>query len=197
MLTLDATAQAEAAQLISLQAATGLEHCWAIDGSGRVFRLTGTANGVFAPPALMTLYQTPGAGVRYHHSHPDERALSPSDLALIGNPGVDEIWAHTPDGGAVGAAVMTGVSKARYLNQLQLICGFLGADIYRASFPQSGLSDQEYENIRDITLVEALHAKGWIDACIQASLTAYGQLYAVHADYLCLRRLFDTNLPPP
>lgn len=196
MLTLDATARAEAAQLIKQQAATGLEHCWAIDASGTVFTLTGTANSVVASPALMTLYQTPGAGVRYHHSHPDERALSPSDLELIGKPGVNEIWAHTPDGGAIGAAVMAGVPKARYQHQLQLICGFLGADIYRANFPP-GLSDQDYERIRDITLVEALHAKGWIDACIQASLTAYGQIYAVYADYRRLRRFFEANLPPP
>jgi hypothetical protein len=110
----------------------------------------------------MPLYQTPGAGVRYHHAHPDERALSPSDLQLIGNPGVSEIWAHTPDGGAIGAAVTTGVSKAKYLHQLQLIGGFPGADIYRANFPP-GLSGQGDERIRDATVVEALHANGWID----------------------------------
>jgi hypothetical protein len=58
--------------------------------------------------------------------------------------------------------VTTDVPKAKYLHQLQLISGFPAADIYRANFPP-GLSDQDNERIRDATLVEALHAKGWID----------------------------------
>jgi hypothetical protein len=194
MPTLDATSKAAATQLIALQSATGLEHCWAIDANGTVFQQAGTATSIVPGAALAARYATPGADVRYHHSHPDERALSPMDLELIAQPGVSEIWAHTPNSGAVGASLSAGMMKSRYLTQLQLLSGFTGAQLFRLMCPP-GLSDAEYETVRDIAFVETLQIRGWIDSYIGLSTTAIAQIYAVHVGYLSLRRFFEVNLP--
>lgn len=80
------------------------EHYWGKDcRSGVSDFAVGTANSVNPPEALEQLYDNPESLISIHHTHPDERALGYNDLDLLFKPGVDEIWAYTPDFGVYGA----------------------------------------------------------------------------------------------
>ena len=103
-----------------------------------------------------------------------------------------EIWAHTPGGWAIGAAVASAGEKGKYLEQLRLAGGHIGAEYYRLMCPP-GLSDEDYEVVRDIAIMEALHVKGWIDITI--SNEDPDAVRAEVVNYAALRKFFVAQLP--
>ncbi|WP_430912190.1 hypothetical protein [Methylobacterium sp. sgz302541] len=102
--------------LVSKQRQTGFEHYWAIDHAGNIYQKSGAATYVTADPALEAAYDNPVSQVRYHHSHPDDRALSLSDLEVLGRAGVREMWAHCVGGSIYGASVQRSATKADFSN---------------------------------------------------------------------------------
>ena len=68
--------------------------------------------------------------------------------------------------------------------------------MFRAYCPP-GLTDAEYEAVRDIALVEALQAKGWIIANIAQSAEAIIACYVGKMPYPKLLEFFQSKLPFP
>ncbi|USU08681.1 hypothetical protein NF700_16710 [Sphingomonadaceae bacterium OTU29MARTA1] len=149
------------------QAEKGLEHLHALAADGSEWTASGMPDHVFAPPELEAMYAQPRAGIVYHHSHPDERALSPSDLHLIGKPGVKTIWAHSPSGASYGARLREGRDKVRYRAALDHLHGFLHPEIARGH--GVGVDDRSYECLRDFAVMLALERAEWIDAHLSLS----------------------------
>jgi hypothetical protein len=114
VLTIDSDILEIAHGLRQQKAQTALEHLHAVAANGTVWKASGMPDHVTAPPSLQAQYSQAGAGIIYHHSHPDERALSPSDLHLIENAGVTTIWAHAPSGASYGARLRDGRDEVRY-----------------------------------------------------------------------------------
>lgn len=161
MLPIDEGILEIATELRRKQAMTGLEHLHALAGDRSEWKASGNPNYVVAPPDLEAKYAQPGAGIVYHHSHPDERALSPSDLHLIEKPGVTTIWAHVPSGASYGARLRDGRVKEEYRAALDHLHGFLHPEIVRGA--GVNFDDETYESLRDFAVMLALEGAGWID----------------------------------
>lgn len=78
--------------------ASGREHLHAIATDGAVYSAFGELDRVHPPYDLLARYAEVDTEIIYHHSHPDDRALSPSNLGLLAQPGVKAVWAHAPSG---------------------------------------------------------------------------------------------------
>ncbi|TCQ06448.1 hypothetical protein C8J40_105236 [Sphingomonas sp. PP-CC-3A-396] len=167
MLPIDGRILDIAYELRRKQAEKGLEHLQAFAADGSEWKASGMPDHVVAPPELEAMYAQPGAGIVYHHSHPDERALSPSDLHLIGKPGVETIWAHAPSGASYGARLRDRQDKRRYLAALDHLHGFLHPEIARGH--GVGVDDRSYECLRDFAVMLALERSGWIDTHLSLS----------------------------
>lgn len=156
-----------ARKLLTQQATTSVEHLYAIAADGRTYERSGTANSVTADLALEARYDEVGAGIIYHHSHPDDRALSPSDLELIARPGVATIWAHSPSGVSYGATTKPGIDKCKYANALESLNGHLCNQII--PYTVTPLDDASFEAFRDFAVMNVLEMRGWIDCYLSWS----------------------------
>jgi hypothetical protein len=179
-----------------------LEHYWAYDGR-RVFKKRGEADHVVASPRLEARYDNPKSRVCYHHSHPDERGLSPSDLDLIKRPGVQEIWAHTPENGAYGACLPDGMDKTRYEQAVAQAEGARDPDQFQPwcanhlnpALNAISLSEQDFEDLCDLAATEALEQKGWIQAYIQLSDSTRRKIMG-RPEYAVLVAFFRDHIQP-
>lgn len=146
--------------LVQLQAETGLEHLRAVAADGEVFLASGHSDRVHPPPELEARYGELGAEIVYHHSHPDDRALRPTDLGLIAQPGVKAVWAHAPSGASYGARLQEGIPKDRYRVALDQLHSYLLAEIVQ-NFGVP-LDDRSFEELRDFATMLVLEQRGWI-----------------------------------
>jgi hypothetical protein len=161
MLLIDRDVLEIAHSLRQLQEATGLESLQAIAADGAVYSASGQLDRVNPPPELEARYADIGAEIVYHHSHPDERALSPSDLDLIAQTGVKTIWAHAPSGASYGARLREGIAKDRYRTALDELRSYLLPEIVRSG--GASLDDRLFEDFRDFATMLVLEERGWID----------------------------------
>ncbi|NHN86884.1 hypothetical protein GOB93_20140 [Acetobacter musti] len=108
--------------LIERYAENKKENYWGIDfKSGKAGFSIGEEDKVDPPKELENLYDNSEAIISIHHTHPDERALSHPDLMLLMRPGVDEIWAYTPDFGIYGAKLQDKDNRNKYEEALGFI----------------------------------------------------------------------------
>ena len=160
--------QIVAAKLTGLQRSTGNEHYWATDCERTIFQNSGAPNCVVGTPGLEARYAASGAEIYYHHSHPDERALSPSDLDLLTRDGVIQVWAHTPEGGSYGSELKAGVTRANFRKALNDLRGFMCAEILRLDCLPT-LTDEDFEQFRDLAALEAFEMATLIDVHVRLS----------------------------
>lgn len=193
MLVFDSAKRSVASNLIKAHKASGVESYWAVDAQGEIYQNSGNATVVRALPDLERRYDDPAAAVVYHHSHPDERALSPSDLQLIGKPGVQEIWAHTPDHIAYGAGLKPGVCKQTYLSEFQNLGGWMTCELFGYEYP-TALSPGEYRDLCDLAVMTALAATGWIEICIDSQNAPQLALSANARGYNDLVAFFQSKM---
>jgi len=168
MINLTPVYQEVAAMLVGLQMSTGNEHYWATDCEQTIFQNSGVPNYVLPTPGLQGRYATPGAKVSYHHSHPDERSLSPSDLNLLVHIGVVQVWAHTPEGGSYGAELRNEECRNQFQDKFDILHGHMSAEILRLN-GLPNLTNDEFEQFRDLAALEALEGASLIDSHIRLS----------------------------
>lgn len=196
MLDFNSSYREVAVKLIAAHRTAGVEHYWAEDSAGRVYQKVGCATVVYADPDLEKRYDELDANVVYHHSHPDERALSPSDLELIGRVGVKQIWAHSPQGAAYGAELKEGICKHAYLQALQSLGGFILPELIK--YPQGNcLTIDQFEKLRDIAIMTALERRGWIFIHAQLSDAIRRTICDAPFGYLQLVQFLLIKSPTP
>lgn len=161
MLLIDREILEIANSLCQLQEKTGREHLHAIAADGTVYLNSGELDHVKPPSDLEARYAEADAGIVYHHSHPDDRALSPSDLGLIAQPGVKTVWAHAPSGASYGAQIQDGITKDRYRAALDGLHGYLLLEIVQ--YGGVPLDEPSFEEFRDFATMLVLEERGWID----------------------------------
>lgn len=161
MLLFDQAIMAIAKNLRDQQAATSCEHLYALAADGETYQAGGTATSVIATADLEERYDHADAGIVYHHSHPDERALSPSDLELITRVGVTTIWAHAPSGASYGARLKEGIDKQLYGHALSSLRGHLVLELI--AYHGVSMTGELFEALRDFSVMRVLEEKGWID----------------------------------
>lgn len=160
MLPIDRDVMEIARSLRQLQEATGLEHFHAIAADGAVYSGSGQLDRVNPPPGLEARYSEVGAEIVYHHSHPDDRALSPSDLGLIAQMGVETIWAHAPSGASYGACLRESIAKDRFRTALDQLHSHLLLEIVQNG--GASLDERSFEEFRDFATMLVLEERGWI-----------------------------------
>jgi len=160
MLLIDRDVLEIAHSLRQLQERTAQEHLHAIAADGAVYSASGQLDRVNPPPELEARFREVGAEIVYHHSHPDDRALSPSDLGLIAQPGVKTIWAHAPSGASYGARLQESIAKDCYRAALDQLHGHLLLEIVQNGGVQ--LDDSSFEEFRDFATMLVLEERGWI-----------------------------------
>lgn len=174
-------------------ASTGCEHLHAVAADGKTYQAGGTATSVTAPADLEARYDQADAGIVYHHSHPDERALSPSDLDLIARVGVTTIWAHAPSGASYGARLREGIDKTRYADTLAHLRGFLGLELMQ--FHGVTLTAALFEALRDFSVMRVLESKGWIDCHMAWSDESRRLFFAQMSDVFMMDRFLASVCP--
>jgi hypothetical protein len=196
MLPFDPASRAIATKLISLHAAKGVEHYWAKDAQGSIYENAGNAVSVRALPALEARYDDSTAGVIYHHSHPDERALGPTDFELLARPGVRQIWAHSPEGSAYGAEIAAGIDKRDFLSAFHVLRAAMLPQL--VDYPHGNkLTDPQFEELRDVAVMSVLEMNGWISAHIQLSDIKLRAIFHNIFGYMQLVNFFDSKMPKP
>lgn len=160
MLLIDRNVLEIANSLCRLQAETGREHLRAIATDGAIYSASGEIDRVYPPSDLLARFAEVDAEIVYHHSHPDDRALSPSDLSLIAQPGVKAIWAHAPSGASYGAQLQEGLAKDSYRAALDQLNGHLLLEIVQRGGVLLG--ETSFEAFRDFATMLALEKQGWI-----------------------------------
>ena len=185
--------QIVAAKLTDLQRSTGNEHYWATDCEGTIFQNSGAPNCVVATPGLEARYAASGAGICYHHSHPDERALSPSDLDLLTRDGVIQVWAHTPEGGSYGAESKPGVARDDFRKALDNLRGFMCAEILRLECLPAW-TDEDFEQFRDLAALEAFEKAALIDVHIRLSDKMRRVILPKFDLHICMLGYFHSKL---
>jgi len=88
MLFLEPPEQEIAARLAQEQRRSGVEQLLGRGRAGRAYAGHGEPDHVAASPELEAAYDDVDAKLCYYHSHPDERALSPTALRLLTREGV-------------------------------------------------------------------------------------------------------------
>ena len=151
-------------KVLGILADQGLESYVAYEpGSGREWCSVVQADYVVPEPDLVAAWSAPGAGIAYHHAHPDDRALSPSDLRALYNPGLAEVWAHGP-GAAYGARLHPGVDVAAFEAAHEHLNGVIGEDMARefieAQAGAGALSEETYIALSDRAFCQALDKHG-------------------------------------
>lgn len=160
MLLIDRDILEIANSLCELHEKLGREHLHAIAADGAVYLASGELDHVNPPSDLEARYAEVGAEIVYHHSHPDDRALSPSDLGLIAQPGVKTIWAHAPSGASYGARLQDSITKDRYRAALDGLHGYLLLEIVQ--YGGVPLDASSFEEFRDFATMFVLEERGWI-----------------------------------
>lgn len=193
MLALHADDRLEADGLIARQRQLEREHLWAVDAEGRTYSARGERTHVSAPTELEAAMDRPGAEVRYHHTHPDERALSPTDLSVLLRVGVAEVWAHSPTHSRHGAALTDGLD--RNVARAALGCVDQHAERRLAEIRTGmSLSEQDWEQWRYLAAMEALQHEGILRICWMPSAEA-GRSWKEHREIpRRLRAFFVTAL---
>ena len=155
-----------------------------------------------AQPDLVAAWSITGAAISYHHSHPDDRCLSPSDLRSLYKPGVDEIWAHCKSGISYGARISADVSRVQFEKEHEHLNNTISEEMARVAAQDSHvtLSDGTYRNLSDRAFCEALLKANLLDfeavsldgtALPQPSDADYSWLVSFAGDILARR------YPPP
>ena len=193
MLALSPSDQQVASQLVVDQHNSGQEHFWANEHvSGKIFHGSGLPDRVIVPPILVAAFDDPTCAIRYHHSHPDERALSPSDLDLLARIGVTEVWAHTAGGGSYGAVLQQGVLRSDYDAKLKKLHGHMDVRLIPTSI--ATVSPIQFEAFRDLAACEALEIAGLISAHIRLSDEMRRKLLHEFLSFGAIRTYFESVL---
>lgn len=96
--------------------ARGVEILVAIDAKGAVLAHGyGTRNRIGVPANLYAALSDPSETIIVHHNHPGNTAISNTDFAMLGLPGLRAIWAHG-HGGAVSRVELTPAAHARIMD---------------------------------------------------------------------------------
>lgn len=180
--------------LARAQQQTGLEHYWAIDGAGRIYEGNGQPDYVLADSELEVAYDDPTSSLRYHHSHPDERALSPSDLGLLGRIGVREVWAHTVGGASYGAALTETTTRNRFRASLEKLQGHMVVELVNAHC-STVVTPDHFEMFRDMAACEALQISGIIMGHIRLSDAMRRHWLGDFPQFIAIRNYFESVLP--
>lgn len=91
---------------------TGNEHLVAIDKNGNVAtRLNGSKTSVELPSEFTRRIADPANSIVVHHNHPKDSTLSQQDIAMLGMPGLEAVWAHG-HGGRVSRASLTDFGRS-------------------------------------------------------------------------------------
>ncbi|HEV2081819.1 MAG TPA: hypothetical protein VGR32_05115 [Brevundimonas sp.] len=192
MLSLQPPSQQIAAKLARAQQQTGLEHYWAIEKSGRIYEGSGRPDHVIAGAELEAAYDVHASDLRYHHSHPDERALSPSDLGLLHRSGVREVWAHSVNGASYGAALVDPAAKAHFQSLLDKLHGHMDVELVNAQ--GYSITTDEFEAFRDLAACEALESRGVIRTHIRLSDAMRRRWLSEHCTFIAIRSYFASVL---
>jgi hypothetical protein len=91
--------------------ATGAQHIVAVDADGTVLSHGFGTPNVGIPKELNDALLDPASKIVIHHNHPCNTGLSNTDIAFLGFPGLEAIWAHE-NGGNVAFAALTPQSRA-------------------------------------------------------------------------------------
>lgn len=193
MLNLQPALQEIAARLARAQQQTGREHYWAVDASGRIYEGGGQPDHVIAGADLEAAYDEPAADLRYHHSHPDERALSPSDLRLLARSGVREVWAHSVGGASYGVALSDTTSKPSFCASLEKLHSHMDVELVNGQ--GAAISPDDFEQFRDLAACEALEAKGLAQIHIRLSDDMRRVFLRDFGKYILIRTYFESVLP--
>jgi hypothetical protein len=164
----------------------------------------GQRDHVVPQPDLTKAWSVAGAAISYHHSHPDDRSLSPSDLRQLCNPGLEEIWAHCPSGISYRAALPAAVSVNAFQHDHEHLNGTMSEpmarDFVEACLGAGALPRQAYLDLSDRAFGQALAEHGVLDFAGWDS--GGGQLGPpndpAYAKLVALSRaVLDRKWPPP
>ena len=134
--------------------------------AGPEWRHVGHHDHVVPQPDLVAAWSVAGGRISYHHSDPDERSLSPSDLRTLYNPGLEAIWAHCSSGSSYRASLTENVSIKSFMAEHEhlnsTVSKEMARDFTECLIGPGSLPPTTYRDLSDRAFCEALKQQGLI-----------------------------------